>query len=296
MTSGSQGTTSTRAPSPALAPLRILYAAYACLLFLVLSLGVLVALVVTPGLERRRRTARIGARCFLRLAGMPLVVIAPERIPQGQCVIVANHASYLDGVVLTAALPPRFGFVIKREMSDVPLGGLLLRRLGSEFVERFDRHRGAVDARRVLRNAVGGHSIVFFPEGTFKPQPGLLRFHTGAFATAARAGCPVVPVVLRGTRVALTPGGFLPRPTRIEVEVLPPITSTATSADAATVELRDLARAAILERLGEPDLYASSADADSNASASSARPSRDVERRTGPGGGVLPAQEGEPQG
>ena len=44
-----------------------------------------------------------------------------EHLPQGQCVIVANHASYLDGLVMTAALPPRFGFVIKREMSRVPL-------------------------------------------------------------------------------------------------------------------------------------------------------------------------------
>ncbi len=78
---------------------------------------------------------------------MPLVVKNLERIPAGQCVVVANHASYLDGVVMTAALPPRFGFVIKREMESVPLAGALLRRLGSEFVERFNRHRGGADAR-----------------------------------------------------------------------------------------------------------------------------------------------------
>ncbi len=85
---------------------------------------------------------------------MPLVVRNLERIPAGQCVVVANHASYLDGLVMTAALPPRFGFVIKREMERVPLAGALLRRLGSEFVERFNRHRGGADARRVLRTAV----------------------------------------------------------------------------------------------------------------------------------------------
>src|SRR2546430_11380299 len=47
------------------------------------------------------------------------------------------------------------------------LAGVVLRRLGSEFVERFNRQRGAADARRVLRNASNGHSLVFFPEGTF---------------------------------------------------------------------------------------------------------------------------------
>ena len=84
--------------------------------------------------------------------------------------VVANHASYLDGVVMAAALPPRFGFVIKREMNDVPVAGLLLRRIGSEFVDRFNRHKGGTDARRVLRTAASGHSLVFFPEGTFTPR------------------------------------------------------------------------------------------------------------------------------
>ncbi len=103
-----------------------------------------------------------------------------ERIPGGQCVVVANHASYLDGLVFTAALPPRFGFVIKREMESVPLAGALLRRLGSEFVERFNRHRGGADARRVLRTAVSGNSLVFFPEGTFDERPGLGEVSRGS--------------------------------------------------------------------------------------------------------------------
>ena len=100
--------------------------------------------------------------------------------------VVANHASYLDGVVMTAALPPRFGFVIKREMNNVPGAGLLLRRLGSEFVERFNRQKGATDARRVLRTAASGHSLMFFPEGTFKPEVGWANF-TPAHSPSQRA-------------------------------------------------------------------------------------------------------------
>ena len=84
--------------------------------------------------------------------------------------MVSNHASYLDGVVFTAALPPRFGFVIKREMKPVPLAGLLLRRLGSEFVERFDRHQGAADARRVLRNATSGQLAGVLSRGHLHPH------------------------------------------------------------------------------------------------------------------------------
>jgi 1-acyl-sn-glycerol-3-phosphate acyltransferase len=224
------------------------YGVYVWAMFFVLGLGTTLIAAFLPGVERRRWLAHVAARTVLALAGMPLVVRSLERIPQGQCVVVANHASYLDGLVMTAALPPRFGFVIKREMSRVPLVGLLLRRLGSQFVERFNRHQSAADARRMMRNAVNGHSLVFFPEGTFSLEPGLLKFHTGAFVTAARAGCPVVPAVIRGTRKALAPRTALPRPARIEVEILP------TLAETASIELRDQARGAILRELGERDL------------------------------------------
>jgi 1-acyl-sn-glycerol-3-phosphate acyltransferase len=191
---------------------------------------------------------------LLKLAGLRLTVKSEEKVPPGQCVIVANHASYLDGVVFTAVLPPRFGFVIKREMDRVPLAGLLLRRLGSLFVERSNRQRGANDARRVLRTAISGSSLVFFPEGTFSPAPGLLKFHVGAFTTAARVGCPVIPAVIRGTREVLPQGAFFPRRAHIEVEFLSPLIATAAAGASAAVELRDRARSAILARLQEPDL------------------------------------------
>ena len=238
----------------ALAPARLAYSVWIALAFLAVGVAALVLLAVLPGVTRRRAAAARLARAFFLLAGMPLTVKCPERLPPGQCVVVCNHASYLDGIVLTAALPARFGFVIKREMAGVPLAGVLLRRLGSEFVERFDRQRGATDARRVLRNASNGQSLVFFPEGTFSEEPGLLKFHFGAFATAQRAGCPVVPAVVRGTRRTLPPSGALPTPGRIELEILTPITGGSASPARVAAELRDRARAAILAALGEPDL------------------------------------------
>ena len=255
---------------------RLIYALYAAITFLLLGLTALVATLILPGVYRRRAAARACARVFLWVAGMPLTVRGMERLAPGQCVVVANHASYLDGLVFTAALPARFSFVIKREMSAVPLAGLFLRRIGSEFVERFDRNRGAADARRVLRNAASGHSLVFFPEGTFTRTPGLLKFHTGAFVTSARAGCPVIPAVVRGTRAALPPTGGLPRPGRIEIDILPAVHTEPEAGEASSTALRDRARAAILLALGEPDLTCSgdSAHPPHTALARSARASR----------------------
>jgi len=258
------------------APARAGYALYATLAFLVTGVAALIAALVLPGVRRRRAAARASARAFLWLAGMPLTVRGIERLAPGQCVVVANHASYLDGLVFTAALPARFSFVIKREMSAVPLVGLFLRRIGSEFVERFDRNRGAADARRVLRNAASGHSLVFFPEGTFTRTPGLLKFHTGAFVIAARAGCPVIPAVVRGTRSALPPSGGLPRPGRIAIDILPPIERPPQAAEVSSAALRDRARQQILLALGEPDLTCSddSAHPPRKARAKSAQASR----------------------
>jgi 1-acyl-sn-glycerol-3-phosphate acyltransferase len=254
MTTQSTDASVTCARKILLAPLRFTYGLYAVAMFLVLAGCAFMATLVLPGILRRRAAARVAARIFLWVAGMPLTVRSLQHLPEGQCVVVSNHVSYIDGVVYTAALPPRFGFVIKREMSAVPLIGPFLRRLGSEFVERFNRKRGASDARRVLRTAINGSSLVFFPEGTFTRKPGLLKFHSGAFMTAARAGCPVVPATVKGTRVTLSPVSIWPRPGRIVVEFLPPLTSVASKSDSAAVELRDRAREVILRELGEPDL------------------------------------------
>lgn len=217
---------------------------------LVVLAGVVIS--ATPGIARRRRMARATARALLAFARMPLEVRGLERIPSGACIVVANHASYLDGIVLTAALPPDFSFVIKREAASVPVVGLLLRRLRSHFVDRFDRNAGRADAGQLMKSAQRGHPIGIFPEGTFIAEPGLRAFHRGAFVTACRADLPVVPVGIRGTRLALGGGSLLPRRARIVVELLPPMRPTGRTR-AAVEELRAKARSAVLTVCGEPD-------------------------------------------
>lgn len=235
--------------------LQVLYGLCAWSLFVALSLLTLVLVVVFPSLKFRRAVARRIAGLFLMLAGMPVRVIGAELLPEQPCMVVANHSSYLDGVILKAALPARFSFVIKKEMVRVPLAGALLRRIGSEFVDRFNRHSGGMDARRLIRTATGGQSLVFFPEGTFTRHVGLARFHVGAFVIATRAGMPVVPVVIRGARRSLPAGSLWPRPGRIEVEILSVLPlPDAQDLTAAIAELRDAAKKKILDALGEPDL------------------------------------------
>ena len=128
-----------------------------------------------------------------------------------------------------------------------------MRRIGAEFVERFELARGVEDARQVARAARHGKTLVFFPEGTFTRTPGLLPFHMGAFIVAAEAGVPLVPVTIRGTRSILRPDQWFPRRGTISVIIGAPFTPEGADWSAA-IKLRDAARAEILRHCGEPDL------------------------------------------
>ena len=226
------------------------YGVYAWLVFILIVSPTLAGVLLVPGLKARRRIARVGARSVFWAIGAPVSCRAAVSLRGRPCVVVANHASYLDGIVLTAALPPEFTFVIKSEMSRVPLVSLLLRRLGSEFVIRGDPHKRAHAARRLVKAAKGGDALVFFPEGTFEREPGLKRFRRGAFSAALRSSLPVVPVIILGTRRMLPSESWLPRPARIEVLVDTPLDSSR-FADAKA--LAHAARERMLTLLDEPD-------------------------------------------
>jgi 1-acyl-sn-glycerol-3-phosphate acyltransferase len=212
-------------------------------LFIVMGLTVLVVNLFVPSLRRRRLVAGVFSRAFLRAAGIPFTVEGLDRLPQIPCVVVANHSSYIDGLVAAAALPPDFAFVIKKEMVRVPLAGLLLRRLGSQFVERFNRHKGGVDTRRVLKLAATGQSLVFFPEGTFTEIRQVGRFLGGAFTTAARSDMPVVAMAIHGTRAVLPPEGRGVYRLPIRVEILEVLTAS---------DARQRSRELIARAVGEP--------------------------------------------
>jgi 1-acyl-sn-glycerol-3-phosphate acyltransferase len=234
---------------------RILNLGYGCYAWLALLLVVLptcVVLALTPDVLRRRRVARGAAKLFFLVIGSPVRVEGGAIEPHYPCVVVANHASYLDGIILTAALPAGFTYLIKLEMNRVPIAGFILRRLGSAFVDRNDRNDRQRTARALHSLATRGSALGFFPEGTFDESPGLKEFHLGAFAAAARAKLPVVPVVIYGARRKLPAGGLLPRPGPLRVHICDAVRPAAT--DASARALMAATRRTMLQHLNEPDL------------------------------------------
>ena len=230
----------------------LLFAAYAWALFLVLSAGGAAVLLLIPR-RQGRRWARTVARALVRLSGVPVSVEGLERFAGAlPAVVVANHCSYADSVVLTALLPAELRFAAKRELAEHPAAGPLLRRIGVRFVERFSAQQAIEDAREIAAAVARGESPVLFPEGTFTRAPGLGAFHMGAFAAAAESGRPVLPVSLRGTRSVLRDGSWLPRRHPVKVLVHDALWPKGKGWSEA-LRLRDEARRAILAGCGEPD-------------------------------------------
>ena len=227
---------------------RTVYGCYAWLILSTIVIACTVALFFTPSIGRRRYLASWAAKLFFLLIGAP-VKVEGTTIHES-CVVIANHSSYLDGIILTAALPPKFTYIIKQEMTKIPVAGFVLRRLGSEFVNREnEQHRNRV-ARRLLNAAQSGESLVFFPEGTFDEIPGLKRFRLGAFGAAWRSHRPLFPVVISGARQKLPANTFLPSPGPLSVRICNPLHPEKTISVEA---LMHRSRKIILQHLNEPD-------------------------------------------
>ena len=224
-----------------------------------LPFGGLLALIglLVPGQDRRRRWASRAIRAGAWLAGYRLRLEGGEHlVAAGPQVLVANHQSYIDPLVLAALLPARCTFLGKREVLGSPYLRLLMRRYGHRTVERFDPRQGLEDVAQVTAAVRGGESVVFFGEGTFVRAPGLRELRLGAFRVAVETGAPVVPVAIRGTRQVFPADQWRFRAGQISVSVAPPIAAAAGGGWQEVLRLREATRAALLARCGEPDLAA----------------------------------------
>ncbi len=193
-----------------------------------------------------RRLAPAGCKKLLRLLGIHLEVRGT--LPSGPCVVVSNHTSHFDPVLLLAALQRPLHFVVAAWAARGRLR-LLMRPFGHLSVERGKASDRALEEMgAVLRR---GDCLASFPEGGLEHAPGLRPFTLGAFEVAARAGAPVVPVTLHGSRAVMPDRRFAPRPAHVVVTVGEPLRSQ--NADFEQVLRLSLeARQQIAHLCGEP--------------------------------------------
>jgi 1-acyl-sn-glycerol-3-phosphate acyltransferase len=190
------------------------------------------------------RVARAWARSLLWVSGVRVHVEGLEQIdPRGSYVFISNHLSYMDTPVALAHIPAQFRFLAKRGLFQIPLLGTHLSRAGHIPVPREDP-RASVKTMQLAAEKIQQKkiSLLIFPEGG-RSQDGILRrFKEGGAYIAIRAGVPLVPLVMLGTRDVLPYGSGIVVPGAVTLRILEPIQT-------AHLTLKD--RGAVTERLRE---------------------------------------------
>lgn len=137
--------------------------------------------------RRADRLVRRWSRAILAGSGCHLRVLGAENLRDlGPAVLTANHSSYVDSVVLMAALPTDFRFVAKRRLLRYPVIGAIIRRVGHLPVDKADIAHQIAGAEEMTRPLRDGSSLLVFPEGTFLGEPALLPFRLGASVLPSR--------------------------------------------------------------------------------------------------------------
>lgn len=189
-------------------------------------------------------------RMVMVLIGMP-VFTKHIKWPKQKGVYVANHASYLDAVVLFCTLPSQVYFIGKKEVFGYPFIGRIAKTMGTITVDRYDFTKNLEDTKKITTLVEQGKSIAIFPEGTFTHMPGIRAFKLGAFRIAADTNTPIIPIAIAGTRHNFRGTNKLLCPGAIHLSLCKPIENQGRDWNEVT-RLTRASRQALSEALDEP--------------------------------------------
>jgi 1-acyl-sn-glycerol-3-phosphate acyltransferase len=193
------------------------------------SVSLIVSLFDSSG-RKQAAIAAAWSRVLLAVSGVKVTVEGREKISaDGSYVFVSNHLSYMDTPVVLANIPVQFRFLAKRGLFKIPFLGWHLTRAGHIQVPRGDA-RAAVKTLTLAAAMIRDRhiSLLFFPEGGRSRTGQLGSFKEGAAFVAIRAGVPVVPVGLKGTRDVLPFGSGHVRRGTVTMRIGDPIPTNPT--------------------------------------------------------------------
>ena len=154
-----------------------------------------------------------------------LKVTGQENIPQdGPFIIVANHSSLLDPVILGISVKPKVIFVAAAYLFKIHWLGYLLRKANSIPIHRENYINNIKSIKQVLKILKRGGVLGIFPEGGVDRQKDDLPIKAGAAYLATKVGVPIVPIRIKGADKVLPRGAkFIRSLNKIEVEIKKPI-------------------------------------------------------------------------
>jgi 1-acyl-sn-glycerol-3-phosphate acyltransferase len=190
---------------------------------MVLGAASLVSSVFDRSGQFAHRCARAWSWLILKTTGVQVAVQGLDRLTPGRTYIfVANHQSHYDTPVIFSSLPFQLRIIAKESLARFPVLGWHLKRGGHLFVDRRHPDRSGI-LKRWGALVSEGLSLIIYAEGTRSADGHVARFKAGSFLLAIRAGLPIVPLAVIGTRRIMPKGRLQTEPAQVTLVVHDPI-------------------------------------------------------------------------
>lgn len=189
-----------------------------------LSVLAVVFSIFSPSGKQSRQVARLWARIVLYITGTKVKVIGRENIimekPQ---LLMANHQSDFDIPIVFAGIPVDFLWTVKKELFNVPVFGMALRKAGYIEIDRHNPAKAVNGLHGAAEKIRSGMSIATFPEGTRSRDGKLLPFKKGMFYLAIQTGTPIVPLSIIGSGKIMAKNSLTIKPGEIVMVIGKPV-------------------------------------------------------------------------
>ncbi|MGH8247689.1 MAG: lysophospholipid acyltransferase family protein, partial [Gammaproteobacteria bacterium] len=177
------------------------------------------------------RVGVAGARFALWLAGVKVRVEGTERLDLSRTYLfMSNHVGNVDPPAEVVHLPQRVAIIAKHDVFKIPVLGRALRFTG--FIPIY---RGTAQAASTVEGGIAnlraGRSMLVYPEGTRSPTGEMLPFRRGVFVMAIRAGVPIVPLTITGSRAIMRKGDPRIYPGDVQLIIHDPIPTAGLTED-----------------------------------------------------------------
>ncbi len=209
-----------------------LFQIYVWLIIYPLAWALTILVAISVSIFSILGASRFAGRYIAKAWGRIVLWITPARVirsglhhvqPNQSYVVVANHQSTYDILLVYGYLPLDFKWVMKIELRKMPFVGFACEKMGHIYVDRRNRKASILAMQEARGKLVNGTSVFFFPEGTRSNGTGLIPFKKGAFRMARDLQLPILPVSIDGADDIMPTGSVRILPGTINMTFHEPI-------------------------------------------------------------------------